>query len=116
VPIYVWLPLSLLAAFYLGLCLGLLTRSLALAASRHPRHGGDTKQPASPGQRAVTAFPQSTTVTMGYFSLPLLPGGASEAWVGRRMLRDPSRLTGRGWSIVGTEALGANGAPPKDAA
>jgi hypothetical protein len=43
-------------------------------------------------------------------SLSGAPGLVSEAWETPRMLRDPSRLTGRGWSI-GVMDAGANGRP-----
>ena len=44
------------------------------------------------------------------------PGGASAGWAIPRALRDPSRLTGRGWSTLGTATRGASGAPPDSAA
>jgi len=71
--------------------------------------GGSSKPPASPTPKAGTTLGLSGTATTDYSSSPLPLGLRSVAWEAPRLLRDPSRLTGRGWSIAGTEALGANG-------
>lgn len=100
------LVLSLVLSGWLVVFLWVL--ALWRTAGRSPRRGGYVKPPASPMQRAATIRQQSE-VDWGYSSSNPPPGGASVEWVGRRLLRDPSRLTGRGWYTVGTEALGASG-------
>ncbi len=106
----IWLLFSaaLLFAFALG-------RKDA-RSGRYRRRGGYIKPPASPITRAGTTLTQSATGTTASISSLSVPGGVSEAWETPRLLRDRSRITGRGWSTVGTEALGANGARRRDAA
>ena len=73
------------------------------------RRGGFVKLRVSPTQSLGTILELSETETTAPISSPYPHGGVSGAWEARRLLRDPSRITGRGWSIAGTEALGANG-------
>jgi hypothetical protein len=90
----------------------LLTRTGAparRARTRSRRRGGYVKPPASPIASRGTTLTRSEQETTASFSSPYPPGGLSEDWVGRRLLRDPSRLTGRGWSTVGTAEAGKNG-------
>jgi hypothetical protein len=110
------LLLGVLLLLALHLCwLYLLVRP-PRGRGRARRRGGYIKPPASPrlnpGMTRVLLVPGATA----YFSSFYVPGGVSEAWETPRLLRDPSRLTGRGWSTVGTEALGASGARPDCAA
>lgn len=70
------------------------------------RRGGYVKPPASPGTKAATAPPAPTST-----SLSGAPSLVSAAWETPRSLRDPSRLTERGWSTSGTVVAGENGAP-----
>lgn len=99
------------------LLLGLLALLAATrAAGRHPRRGGYIRLSASrTPSRAMIRTPQEAAV-MGYFSSSLPPGGVSEGWAFPRWQRDPSRLTGRGWSTLGTADPGANGLQRPDAA
>lgn len=105
-----WL-LSLSLVLFVWLVVYLWVLALCRTAGRSPRRGGYVKPPASPMQRAAT-IRQQLEVDWGYSSSNPPPGGASVEWVGRRLLRDPSRLTGRGWSTLGTAAPGANGLQP----
>ena len=86
------------------------------ARGRARRRGGYIKPPASPTLNPGMTRALLVPGTTAYFSSPSVPGGVSEGWETPRLLRDPSRLTGRGWSTVGTEALGANGQQPDCAA
>jgi hypothetical protein len=116
-----------LLAFAIALCLiwlafgwfcFLLTRTGAparRARTRSRRRGGYIKPHASPIRSRGTTLTRSDQETTGSSSSPYPPGGLSEDWVGRRLLRDPSRLTGRGWSTVGTEGAGGNGQQPNSA-
>jgi len=86
------------------------------ARGRRRRRGGYVKPPVSPRLNPGMTRALLVPGTSAYFSSPSVPGGVSEGWETPRLLRDPSRLTGRGWSTVGTEALGASGQQPDCAA
>jgi hypothetical protein len=99
----------------------LLLSAFALGHTRDPGRtrlrGGKRKRAVSLMRSRVVAYTTPATPTRAAStSSYLLPGGASAEWVTPRELRDPSRLTGRGWSTAGTEALGASGRPPTPAA
>ncbi len=98
------------------LWLGLLTVLAVLVGGRHPRRGGYIRPGASHRLSPTIINAQSDAATTGSFSLRCPPGGVSEAWETPRLRRDPSRLTGRGWSTLGTAAPGASGARLGDAA
>ena len=106
-PGWAWYLLGLFSASPLML----LMLALAHAAGRNRRHGGYIRPPASAGTSPLTgSFPPTST------SLRPPPGGVSVAWSLPRAHRDPSRLTGRGWSGDLTAARGVNGEPPDCAA
>lgn len=98
-----WLPAWFVVPALLALTI------LRAPTGRPSRRGGYVKPPASPGTKAGTIRGVSVMGPTGSISSSYPPGGLSADWVGRRALRDPSRLTERGWSTVGTAAVGANG-------
>jgi hypothetical protein len=83
---------------------------------QYPPRGGGSNQHASPTPRAATTREPSATAATASSSSSLVPGHRSVVWEAPRMLRDPSRLTGRGWSTLGTATPGANGLQHEDAA
>lgn len=115
-------PLLFLVAFSMG-------RS-SIQRKRMPglylRPTGEPKPPASRTPRVATIRAQSVTATMDSSSSRQVHGfqpvaksaliHMDDSYMARRMLRDPSRLTGRGWSTLGTGTPGANGQRHADAA
>lgn len=75
--------------------------------SQRRRRGGWLRVPASPTTNQTTAPPAPTSSSSSPAPGPLW--GAD--WQARRLLRDPSRLTERGWSTNVTVVPGENGAP-----
>jgi hypothetical protein len=75
------------------------------------------KPVASPPPNRITMFTSDLTPTrVGSFSSSLPLGEVSEVWAIPRQHHEPSRLTERGWSTIGTATRGGSGARPGDAA
>ncbi len=104
----------LAAVLLLCLCIGEWPRLVTLGR-RRPR-GGSLRLAASPGLRAATTYTTEAPQLAAAFSSSCTPpGGVSAGWEIPRRLRDPSRLTGRGWSTHAMEDLGASGRQPPGA-
>lgn len=94
---------------------------LARPRGRRPRRGGSDRRPAStrPRFEDTSGDPMNGRLSAAGaagFSSSGAPGIVSVAWVIPRAQRDPSRLTERGWSTLGTVAHGTNGQRRKAAA
>jgi hypothetical protein len=95
---------------------GWLSQSEGEALGRHPRFGGNGKQPASPTLSPGGIHAQWETATTGFSNSLGLPGPVSEAEVTPPTRAQLSRLTELGWFGDATGDLGASGARLGDAA
>ena len=111
-----------LLAFWLGvLCGALLLAALIGRPGRDLRRGGYIKPPASTDTRSASQLYLTRLPGRSYGVTETIlhhvedsssyggPGPVSAAWAIPRLRREPSRLTGRGWSTVGTAGAGGNG-------